>query len=205
MKFRSSTRLQKVLLTASVMTAAAGLAGAGTYATWSQSASADQSITTGTFGIALGGTSLANEFGVPVDHVVPGDTIARRVDVTNTGNTPWDIYKVDVTGSPGTTPNLHDGSDDALTTSIYSCATAWESATLAGCTTTPVAVTTDAVIDGKNSIDLTALGADAGSATDHLLVITSYPTDASNYATYGGLSDTITYTFSATQRDGEAK
>lgn len=204
MKIRNASRLQKVLLTASVLTAAAGLAGAGTYATWSQSQNEAQSITTGTFGIALGGTSLVDELATTVTNVVPGDSIARRVDVTNTGNTAWDVYKVDVTGSAVAAKTLHDGTANALTTSVYSCSAAWTSAALAGCAS-PTTVVADQVLNGTNSINLMALGADAGSATDHLLVITKYPSGASDYANYGGLSDTITYTFSATQRAGVAK
>jgi len=204
MKFRTASRLQKALLTASVLTAAAGLAGAGTYATWSQSQHEDQAITTGTFGIALGGTSLVDDLAVTVTNVVPGDTIARRVDVTNTGNTPWKTYAVGVTGSATGTYTLHDSTANALTTSVYSCATAWSSASVTGCAS-PTTVVANQVITGSNSIDLTSLGADAGSATDHLLVVTGYPSTASDYANYGGLSDTITYTFSATQRDGVAK
>lgn len=207
---KSLSRTQKLLLSGVAVTTAAALAGFGTYANWTQSQTATQNVTTGTFGLALGGTApLVNNLPiVSVDHVVPGDSMPRVVDVSNTGNTPFKTLTLAPTGTGGTVPGLNDGSADALTWTVYSCASEWTSNNAAtGCAggAGTVLKATEA-LTGSNSLDLsTSTAATTAPGTDHLLVVTAYPTGATLFGTYGGLSDAITYTFSATQRDGVVK
>ena len=213
MKVRSRlahlSKLQKVVASAAVVTAAAGLAGFGTYANWTQSQSAQQSLTTGTFGVALGGTSpLVNNLAVTLTNVIPGDSWARAVDVSNTGSVNFSTFTVNPTGTGSATPHsLNDGTGNALTYAVYSCGSEWSTTSpttgCAGGAGTLVSAT--AALTGSNSTDLSATAAETAGSVSHLLIVTGYPSTASDFANYGGLSDTITYTFSATQVAGQSR
>src|SRR6266704_5702473 len=77
----------KLVLSVALILVAVSLAGLGAYATFTSSASVSQSVTTGTVTIALGATGTANNrLDVATTGVVPGDTIQRAVNVSNTGN-----------------------------------------------------------------------------------------------------------------------
>lgn len=203
-------RLPKMLLAmAAVLTGAAGVAAVGTYANWHKSVTATQNVTVGTFGISLPTGSTTNQFPVTATNVVPGDAIARLADVSNTGNTPWATFTLNPTSTVTGARTLHDGTVNALTVTVYECAVAWTTVDpTTGCTpsnkTTPVATV---ALTGANTFDLHTLNAPTltNGNVDHLLVVTGYPTTANDYADYNSLTDTITYTFSATQRAGTSK
>ncbi len=79
---RSTTT--KVLLSLAVVGVAASIAGLGTFATFTSSTSASQDISSGTVSINLGSAGgTGNRLTVGASGLVPGDTIQRRVQLTN--------------------------------------------------------------------------------------------------------------------------
>ena len=77
--------LVKLLASFAVLGAAASIAGLGTFATFTSSTSANQSIQSGTVSITLGATGPANRLTVGASNLVAGDTIQRAVDLVNNG------------------------------------------------------------------------------------------------------------------------
>src|SRR3954466_4130112 len=80
---------RKLLGSIAVLGAAASIAGLGTFATFTSSTSASSSISSGTVSIGLGATgSVTNRLTVNATNIVPGDTIQRSVDLTNSSSDP---------------------------------------------------------------------------------------------------------------------
>src|SRR5436305_12710526 len=75
---------KKILLSLGALGAAGAIAGLGTYATFTSTTAASQTVTAGKVSIALGAVGPANRLTVNATNVVPGDTINRAVDLINT-------------------------------------------------------------------------------------------------------------------------
>ena len=81
------SRTQKTSLSIALLLLAAALAGIGAYATFTDSASANHSVTTGTVSIDLGATGAStNRLNVDATAVAPGDTMQRSFDLSNSGS-----------------------------------------------------------------------------------------------------------------------
>ena len=75
---------KKLLLSLAAVGTAAAIAGLGTFATFTSSTSASQAISSGTVSINLGSAGgTANRLTIGASGLVPGDTIQRRVQLTN--------------------------------------------------------------------------------------------------------------------------
>src|SRR5438067_11090244 len=97
---------RKVLLTVAVLGVAASIAGLGTYATFTSSTSASQSVSSGTVSITLGATGAStNRLTVGASGIAPGDTIQRSVDLINAGS--LDLASISLTTN-ATTSSLLD-------------------------------------------------------------------------------------------------
>jgi spore coat-associated protein N len=202
--FRSgSTLSRKLLLTLGAVGTAASMAGLGSFATFTSSTNASQSVGSGTVVIGLGATGAAtNRLTVAASGLVPGDTMQRSVDLSNTGNQNLASLTLTTTATPSTL--LTTDATNGLQIVVDRCSTTWTEAgsspaftyTCGGSLTT--IVTTRAVI-GAN-MTLAGLSALTAAGTDHLRVTLTFPTTADN--TFQGLSTTITYAFTATQRAG---
>ncbi len=202
--WRNSTLTAKVLTTFSVLAVAGGLAGLGTYATWTSSATASHSITSGTVTIALGATGAAtNRLTVNATGVVPGDTIQRSFDLSNTGSA--DLASVTLTTSATTSSALDTDTTDGLQMVIDKCSSAWSESgppytyTCGGTNSTVLA--SRAVIGSTLSLSNITELLTAGT-TDHLRVTLTLPSTAPNGLQ--GLTSTIQYAFTGTQRAGGA-
>jgi spore coat-associated protein N len=192
----------KVFGSIAVLGAAASVAGLGTFATFTSSTSASQSISSGNVSIALGATGAAtNRLTVNATNIVPGDTIQRSVDLTSSSSDPLGSVSLTTTASP--TSLLDTDATNGLQMTITSCSVPWTESgtspaftyTCSGSTSTVVA--SRAVI-GSN-ISLSGLNVlSSASGTDHLRVALSLPSSAGN--TFQGLSSTVTYAFTGTQR-----
>ena len=80
--FGGSTK--KLLFSLAVMGATASIAGLGTFATFTSSTTASQSISSGTVAITLGTAGSAdNRLTIGATGLVPGDSLQRRVKLTN--------------------------------------------------------------------------------------------------------------------------
>jgi spore coat-associated protein N len=192
----------KVLGSLAVLGLAASIAGLGTFATFTSSTSASQSISSGTVSIALGATGAStNRLTVNATNIVPGDTMQRSVDLTSSSSDPLGSVSLTTSASPSSL--LDTDAANGLQMTITACSVPWTESgtspaftyTCSGATSTIVA--TRAVV-GSN-ISLAGLNAlSSANSTDHLRVTLSLPATAGN--TFQGLSSTITYAFTGTQR-----
>ncbi|HEX9993095.1 MAG TPA: TasA family protein [Acidimicrobiales bacterium] len=197
------SRAQKVLLSLATVGVAAALAGAGTWATFTSSATANQSVSSGTVVIALGTTGTsANRLTVNATDVAPGDTIQRAVDLSNTGS--LSLSGVALTTVATTSSLLDTDATNGLQMVVDRCSVAWTEAGTAPAYTYTCSGTTSSVVASRpvvgSNLAMSNLTATAPGATDHLRVTLSLPTTADN--TFQGKSSTISYTFTATQRAG---
>jgi spore coat-associated protein N len=196
-----ATTTGKVLLSVGVLGVGAGMASMGTFATFTGTTSASQSITSGTVVIALGATGAStNRLTVNATGVVPGDTIQRSVDLLNTGN--QNLASVGLSTAAAPSSLLDTDASNGLQMVVDKCSTAWVEAGTSpaftytcGGTTTSV-LTTRAII-GSN-VNMPGLAALTAGSTDHLRVTLTLPATAGN--TFQGLTSTISYTFLGTQR-----
>lgn len=191
----------KILASLAALSAAASVAGLGTFAAFTSSTSASQTVSSGTMTVALGATGAStNRLTVNATGIAPGDTIQRSVDLLNSGS--MDFGSITLTTAASPSSLLDTDATNGLQMIIERCSTAWTEAgtapaytyTCGGTTTTVLA--TRAVIG--TSLALNNLGALTAGATDKLRVKLSLPSSADN--TFQGLSSTINYTFTATQR-----
>src|SRR2546423_1746825 len=123
--FRSGSALsRKLLLTLGAVGTAASMAGLGTFATFTSSTNASQSVASGTVVIGLGATGAAtNRLTVAASGLVPGDTMQRSVDVSNTGNQNLASITLTTTASPTTL--LTTDATNGLQMVVDRCSTAW--------------------------------------------------------------------------------
>lgn len=203
--------LKKLLVSLGMVAAGAALATQGAFSLFTSAATGGpQSVTSGTVVIALGATGAAtNRLNVNAANVAPGDTIQRAVDLSNTGSLSLASITLGVSASPSSLLDNAAGASEGLTIQVQSCSSAW---TEAGppytytCSTSPTTVlaatpvstleTTAASLPGLKSL------ATGSSTPDYLVVTLALPSAAGN--TYQGLSSTLTYTFTGTQRAAQA-
>lgn len=195
------TTLHKILLTVTAMGAAASIAGLGTFATFTSTTSASQTVGSGTVTIALGATGAAtNRLTVAASGIVPGDTMQRGFNLANSGT--QDLASITLTTAATTSSTLDTDATNGLQAIIERCSVAWTEAgvspaftyTCGGSTSTVLA--TRAVIG--SALALSNLGSTTAGATDYLRLTLSLPSSAGN--SLQGLSSTVSYTFTGTQR-----
>jgi len=196
----------KILLSLAAIGTAAGMAGMGTFATFTSTASASHTVSTGTVTIALGATgSVTNRLNINATGVAPGDTIQRSVDLTNSGSV--DLASITLSSTATTSSSLDTDATNGLQLTIDKCSTSWTEGgsnpaftyTCGGSTSTVLA--SRAVI-GSN-LTLSNLSATTAGSTDHLRFTISLPTTAGN--SFQNLSQDFTITYTATQLAGSAK
>ena len=198
--------LMKLLGSFAVLGAAASITGLGTFATFTSSTSASQSIASGTVSINLGALGAANRLTIGAANMVAGDTVQRAVDLINSGTGSSDpLASIQLTTSASPSSALDTDTVTGLQMSIDKCSVAWtESAApytyTCGGTTTSV-LSSRAVIG--TSLALANLSALTTGSTDHLHVTLTLPAAAPN--ALQGKTSGISYTFDATQRAAVSK
>jgi predicted ribosomally synthesized peptide with SipW-like signal peptide len=197
-------RLTKLLASLAVLSAAASIAGLGTFATFTSTTSASHTISSGTVTIGLGATGAAtNRLNVNATAIAPGDTIQRSVDLINQGT--LDLASITLTTTATTSSLLDTDTTNGLQMAIDKCSVAWTESgppytyTCSGSTSTVLA--SRAVI-GSN-LSLSNLGSLTAGATDHLRVTLTFPSGAPN--SLQNQSSTISYAFTGTQRTATNK
>jgi len=189
----------KLLATLAILGVAAGIAGLGTYASFTSSTSAQaQNLSSGTVSLTLGSTDRLT---VSASNLVPGDTIERAVDLTNNGSAGTSsVGSITVTTNATTSSLLDTDATNGLQMQIDNCSTAW---TESGppytytCSGTQTVALASAPVIGANAALSNMSSVTAGN-TDHLRVKLALPTTAGN--SFQGLSSVIDYTFTAEQR-----
>lgn len=194
------TTTGKVLLSISALGVTAGIAGLGTFATFTSTTSASQTATSGTMTIALGATGAStNRLTVNATGLVPGDTVQRSFDLSNTGSGDFSAVALTSTASPSSL--LDSDATSGLQMVVDRCSVAWTESgvspaftyTCSGLTTTIIA---SRAIIGSN-LNMASLSALTSGGTDHLRLTLTLPSTAGN--TFQGITSTVTYAFTATQ------
>src|SRR6478609_7997610 len=187
----ASAQRRKLLVSLAVISAAASIAGLGTFATFTSSTSASQSVSSGTVTIALGATGAAtNRLTVGASNIAPGDTIQRSVDLINSGSI--DLSGITLTTNATTSSLLDTDATNGLQMVIDRCSNAWTEGGTAPAYTYTCSGTTSTVLASRPII-----------GTDHLRVTLSFPSAAPN--SFQNQSSTVQYTFTGTQRAGTNK
>ena len=202
----ASAQRRKLLISLAVISAAASVAGLGTFATFTSSTSASQSVSSGTVTIALGATGAStNRLTVGASNIAPGDTIQRSVDLIDSGSI--DLASITLTTNATSSSLLDTDATNGLQMVIDRCSNAWTEGgtapaytyTCSGATSTVLA---SRAIIGTN-LALSNLSALTNGVTDHLRVTLTFPSAAPN--TFQNQSSTVQYTFTGTQRAGTNK
>lgn len=205
------TRTNKVLLTLGSVGVAATIAGAGTWATFTDTDSVTQAVSAGTVAVSFNGAGEGVAVLPAIGNVAPGDTIGRTITLTNTGSLALASVELDsvTLSDEGASGNdLFDDASGPLQLAFYDCDIAWVA---------PVTTAAEWTCDGDDVSTLTpvldpatAVGhtgelagvtpaADGGS--DNLLALFTVPAGLDNDAQ--GDSGTLTLAFTATQRDAQ--
>ena len=208
---------RKILLSIGAIGSAAGIAGMGTFAAFTDSESASQTISSGTVNIALGASGADNRMSVSASGLVPGDTVQRRVKLSNpAGAAQQNLASISLTTTATTSSLLDTDTSDGLQMKIEKCSglLGWrESAT------TPYTYTCDQLLVGDNNgtrssvlAERDIIGADVAlsnmsaltvGSTDDMVVTVTLPSSADN--DFQGLTSTVQYTFTGTQRAAGSK
>jgi spore coat-associated protein N len=210
-KFRS-TATGKLLLSVAALGATASIAGLGTFATFTDSATADLPVSTGTVDIALGASGgtpgdATNRLTVAATAVAPDDTIKRRAILRNAGTIGFSsvtLTTTDTTVDPDTV--LTTDTTNGLQVKIEKCVAGWvESGTSPSFDYTCAdALGATTVLASRpvigSAMALSGLTVGTVGNSDDLLVTLSLPGTADN--TFQGKSATVRFSFDATQRAG---
>ncbi len=193
--------VRKVLLSLAAVGVAGALAGLGTFATFTTTTSASQTVASGTITIALGATGAAtNRLTVNATAVVAGDTIQRSFDLTNSGNQSLASIALTTTASPSSL--LDTDATNGLQMVIDRCSTTWTEAGTSPAFTYTCGATLTTIIASRavigSALTMAALSALTNGGTDHLRVTLTLPSATGN--TFQGLTSTLTYSFTGTQR-----
>lgn len=199
---KSRSIVGKLLLSAAAVGTAAGIAGLGTFASFTSSTSASNTVSSGSMTIALGANGGANRLTVSATNVAPGDTIQRAVDLANTGGIDFSAVTMTTTASPSSV--LDTDATNGLKVVVDSCPTAWTEAGTApaytySCSGTPTTIVASRAVIGS-AIPMGNLNSLTAGASDHLRFTLSLPTTADN--NFQGKTSTISYAFDAAQRAG---
>lgn len=208
---------RKILLSMGAIGAAASIAGLGTFATFTDTESASLTVESGTVNIALGATGADNRMSVSADGMVPGDSAQRRVKLTNpTGADQQDLASVALTTTATTSSLLDTDATDGLQMKIEKCGglLGWRESV-----STPYTYTCDQLVPGDNagarstvvaeqaiigsSVAMSNMSALTVGSTDDMVITVRLPTTADN--DFQGLSSTVQFSFTATQRNGTAQ
>jgi hypothetical protein len=200
-----STRA-KLLASAALLAAAAGAAGLGTFGSFTSTTSASESVSSGTVTIALGATGAStNRLTVGATGLVPGDSIQRSVTLSNSGDTALSAITLSTTATPSSL--LDTDVTNGLQMKIEKCSTAWVEAGTAPAYTYTCAGGSTSVLPSRPvvgaNLALSGLSSLTNALSDNLVVTLSLPTTAGN--TFQGISSTVNFSFTGTQRAATSK
>ena len=212
---RKRSKTKKILLSLSALGAAAAMAGLGTFAAYTSTTSSSATVTTGVVHIALAADGTGNRIDVAATGVLPGDTVARAVDLTSTSTDALASVKLTTT-APVTSSTLNTDATNGLQLLIQKCTVAWTetantapqtgySYTCSGTTTTVLGSASTPVIQTATAFSGLAATAGPGNittTTDHLVITMTLPAGTIESQVAQGSQSVIVFTFNATQRTG---
>lgn len=193
------TLITKVLLSVAIVGTAAGIAGLGTYAGFTDSTSASLPVDSGSVDLNLGAVGADNRLTVAATDIVPGDTMQRAFKLTNAGEAAMSAVTL---STAATTSSLLDtDATNGLQMVIERCSVAWVELGVAPAYTYTCAGTTTTVLASRavvgTDLALSNLTLTSGS-TNNLRLTVTFPSTAPN--SMQSLASTIQYTFTGTQR-----
>jgi predicted ribosomally synthesized peptide with SipW-like signal peptide len=182
------------------------LGGLGAHASFTSSSSVSHSVASGTVTIALGATGAStNRLNVNATAIAPGDTMQRSVDLSNTGTV--DLASVTLTTTATASSALDTDATNGLQMTIDQCSQAWTESGVSPAFTYTCGGSTSSVLASRaiigSGVSLSNMSSVTPGSTDHLRVTLSFPSAAGN--SFQGLSSTISYSFTGTQRAGTNK
>jgi len=201
----SKSAAVKVLASVALVGTAASVAGLGTFGSFTDTTSASQSVSTDK--LDLGTATSQQSVGVAASKMVPGDTIQRSVTLTRSADTESGFGSVKLTSSTATPNLLTTDAVNGLQVKVEECPVAWVKAATTNDLTcsgqVDEVVTQRAVLAGTGA-DLAHVTSslNAVGRTANLKITLTLPASADN--TFQGLSNSITFTFDATQRAAKA-
>jgi predicted ribosomally synthesized peptide with SipW-like signal peptide len=199
-----SRLLGKLLLTLALLGITAALTSLGAFALFTDTQAVSQNVASGTVSLAPIGTNGANNrLSVGASNIAAGDTIQRTVNVQNTGSIALSSVQLATTAT--TSSSLDTDATNGLQMVIDKCSVAWTETGgppytyTCGGTTTSVLASSPVIVGASalNNITLTA------GANNFLRVTLTLPSSAPN--SMQNQSSTIQYSFTATQRAGQAQ
>lgn len=198
MRISMSTTTGKILASVALVGTAGAVAGLGTYGAFTSTTSANAAVDAGTVKIALG-SAPNSSLNLPVSGLLPGDTVERLVDLTNTGTVDLRSVYLTTKEAGNAESALTSGKVPGLQMTIEKCSVPWTGRTAPyTCPDSGGASVVRAdspIIGGTNLGDLAALKV---KGTDHLKFTANLHKDTPN--TSQGAASTISFTFDATQR-----
>ncbi|MBD0338404.1 MAG: hypothetical protein ICV67_03855 [Thermoleophilia bacterium] len=201
--------LRNILASIAVLGATVSIAALGTFATFTSSTEASQSaVSTGSVSIALGTPGPANRLTLGASGLLPGDTMQRAVNLSNTGvASSDDLGSVTLTTAATVSSLLDTDATNGLKLAIDKCSQAWTESGSSPAFTYTCGGTTSTVLGQRpvvgSELALANLASVAAGQTDHLRVTLTLPVSAPN--AMQGLSSQLTYTFTGTQRTATDK
>lgn len=194
---------RNIIASVGLLGAAASVAGLTTYATFTDSESATQSISSGVVDISLAAAGVDNRLSVAAVAIHPGDTMQRAFKLSNASTDT--LGSITLTTTATTSSALDTDATNGLQMVVERCSTAWtESGTAPAytytCGGTPSTVLASRAVIGTN-LSLSNLTLTSG-ATDYLRLTLTLPTAAGN--TFQNLTSTVQYAFTAAGRAGRA-
>jgi predicted ribosomally synthesized peptide with SipW-like signal peptide len=200
---RGPSRTTKLLASFAILGAAASIAGLGTFATFTSSSTASQTVSSGTVSVALGAVGPANRLTVNATAIAPGDTMQRAFDLANPGTIDL-VSAPTLTTTASPTSLLDSDATNGLQMVLDKCSVAWTEAGVSPaytytCSGTTTSVLASRAVIGSNIAlsNLTSL-ITAGAAAEHVRLTLTLPSAAGN--TFQNLTSTLTYAFSGSQR-----
>lgn len=195
----------KVLASAALLAAAAGVAGMGTYGGFTTSTSASAAVKAGVVKFDVGAAGASNRLSVAASGAVPGDTIQRAVTLSNSGDQNLTLITLTTAALPSS--KLDTDAVNGLQMKIDGCSVPWTEAGTSPSFTYTCTGTTTAVLSSRGvtgtAIPLTGLVSVTAGQTDFLRVMMTVPTTADN--TFQGLNSTMSFSFDAIQRGAASK
>jgi hypothetical protein len=196
----------KVLASTALVAAAASVAGLGTYGAFTSTTSASETVASGTVNVALGATgTAANRLSVAASGLVAGDTVQRAVTLSNTGN--QNLSAITLTTAATPTSKLDTDAVNGLQLTVDACSVPWTEAGTSPALTYTCAGTVTSVLAPRPVVGanmaLAGLNSLTSAAADNLRVTVTLPAAADN--TFQGLSSTVNFSFTGTQRTANNK
>jgi hypothetical protein len=201
-----NTTAGKLIASASLLGAAAAVAGLGTYGAFTSSTNASATVTDATMNIDMNANGGSNNFQTAAAGLLPGDKVQRLITLANSGTADLAAVTLTTAATTGTAASvLVTDTTNGLQVGIESCSQAWTAGapgTGYSCGGTKKTVLVTRPLVGGN-LALDSLNVLTAGTTDNLLVTQTLPATAGD--NFQGATATVNFTFTATQRAATIK